>query len=85
MVYVKSVINQIQMIIGVNHATPLDSETPFQHGRQKIKKLITLFKTLRFVHGIIIWYWNGIRGKYFQRLKKSEKVAMEPFFALKLN
>ena len=80
---VQSVMKSIQDINGAEHATPLISETTLTNGRQAIKRLIILFKILKFMHGKIIWYWNGIRGKLFPRLKKLEKVVMQPFFVLK--
>src|SRR6185369_9693573 len=72
---VKSVMRSIHSTIGVNHAIPLASDKTLINGHQAIKKLIILFKILKFMHGIISWYWNGIRGQPFQRLKKLEKVA----------
>ncbi len=79
---VKSVMESTQIIIGASHATRLISETTLINGHQAIPRLIILFKILKFMHGIIDWYWNGIRGQTFQRLKKLEKVDMEPFFVL---
>ena len=76
-------MKSIQMIIGASHATPVISETTVINGRQAIKKLIILFKIVKFMHGNRVWYWNGIRGQPFQKLKKSEKVVMEPFFVIK--
>src|SRR5947209_6425019 len=67
---------------GVSHATRVISETTLTNGRQEIKRLIILFKILKFMHGDGDWYWNGIRGKTFPSLKKLEKVVMEPFFVL---
>ena len=63
-------MKSIQMIIGAEHATPVISETTLINGRQAIQKLIILFKILKFMHGKISWYWNGIRGQPFQKLKK---------------
>src|SRR2546423_14828904 len=71
------------MVIGAEHATPVISETTLINGRQAINRLIIFFKILKFMHGIISWYWNGIRGQPFQILKKLEKVVMQPFFVLK--
>src|SRR6266516_911311 len=76
-------MKSIHYINGAEHATPVISETTLINGHQAIKKLIILFKILKFMHGVITWYWNGIRGQHFQKLKKSEKVVMEPFFVLK--
>src|SRR2546429_5346075 len=76
-------MKSIHLIDGAEDATPDISETTLINGRQAIKRLIILFKILKFMHGIISWYWNGIRGQPFQKLKKLEKVVMEPFFALK--
>ena len=73
----------LKMEHGATHATRLISEKTLTNERQAIKRLIILFKILKFMHGKMILHWNGIRGKTFQRLKKSEKVVMEPFFALK--
>ena len=67
---VKSVIKSIQEMIGAEHATPVISETTLTNGHQAIKKLIILSKILKFMHGFICWYWNGIRGQPFQKLKK---------------
>src|SRR6185295_12399704 len=78
---VKSVMKSIQIKIGAEHATLLISENILTNGRRAIKRLIILFKILKFMRGIITWSWNGIRGKYSQILKKEEKVVMEPFFA----
>ena len=66
----KNVMKSIHLLIGASHATRLISEKTLINGRQGIKKLIILFKILKFMHGVIIWYWNGIRGKTFQILKK---------------
>ena len=63
-------MNQIHISIGAEHATPVISETTLKNGRQAIQRLIILFKTLKFMHGVISWYWNGIRGQPFQKLKK---------------
>jgi len=51
-VYVKSAMKSIQMMIGAEHATPVISETTLINGRQAIKRLIILFKILKFMHGI---------------------------------
>ena len=67
---VKSVMKSIQKLIGVEHATPVISETTLINGRQATKRLIILFKILKLMHGGIDWYWNGIRGQPFQKLKK---------------
>ena len=67
---VKSVMKSMHSIIGAKHATPVISETTLTNGHQAIKRLIILFKILKFMHGIIDWYWNGIRGQPFQILKK---------------
>src|SRR5205823_3017778 len=69
-VHVKGVINHIHTMIGASLATPVIFEKTLKNGLQAIKKLITLSKISKFMHGIIIWYWNGIRGQPFQRLKK---------------
>ena len=69
-VYVKSVGNQKQVIIGVNHATQLVFEKTLENGRQTIKRLTTLFKILKSMHGLIYCYWNGIHGQPFQSLRK---------------
>ena len=58
------------MKIGVEDAIQLVSEKTLINGHQAIKKLIILFKILKFMHGVIDWYWNGIRGQHFQKLKK---------------
>ena len=55
---------------GAEHATQVISETTLINGRQATKRLIILFKILKFMHGVISWYWNGIRGQHFQKLKK---------------
>src|SRR5947209_12783458 len=70
MIDVKSVMKSIQDINGASHATRLISEKTLTNGRQAIKRLIILFKILKFMHGVMNWYWNGIRGKTFQILKK---------------
>ena len=67
---VKSVMKSIHILIGAEHAMPDISETTLVNGPQEIKKLIILFKILKFIHGVISWYWNGIRGQHFQKLKK---------------
>jgi len=56
LVHVQSVINQTQDTIGVNRVTLHISNTPFPHGRREIERLITLFETLKSMHGIIGWY-----------------------------
>ena len=63
-------MKSIHMNIGVNHATPDSSEKTLTNGHQTKKRLIILFKILKFMPGKIIWYWNGIRGQPFQKLKK---------------
>src|SRR6266487_1949467 len=67
---VKSVMKSIQILFGASNATRLISEKTLTNGHQAIKRLIILFKILKFMHGIMIWHWNGIRGKTFQKLKK---------------
>ena len=67
---VNSVMKSIHITIAAEHATPVISETTLTNGHQAIKKLIILFKILKFMHGKVIWYWNGIRGQPFQKLKK---------------
>ena len=59
-----------QITIGAEHATPVISETTLTNGHQEIKRLIILLKILKFMHGVITWHWNGIRGKHFQILWK---------------
>ena len=63
-------MKSIHIMIGAEDATPIISAETLTNGRQAIKKLIILFKILKFMHGIISWYWNGVRGQHFQRLKK---------------
>ena len=60
-------MKSIHGIIGASHATLVISETTLTNGRQAIKKLIILFKILKFMHEEIDWYWNGIRGQSFQK------------------
>src|SRR6266516_5896910 len=79
----KSILISYLRAHGAENAMPDISETTLTNGRQAIKRLIILFKILKFMHGYIDWYWNGIRGKLFPRLKKLEKVVMGPFFVLK--
>ena len=68
---VESVMKSIQDIqIGASHATPVIFETTLINGRQAINRLIILFKTIKFMHGVVSWYWNGIRGQHFRKLKK---------------
>src|SRR6185369_7801081 len=65
---VKSVMKSIQDLNGAEHATPLVSEKTLINGHQAIRRLTILFKILKFMHGILTWYWNGIRGQHFQKL-----------------
>jgi len=60
-------MKSIQIIIGAKHATLVISAKTLTNGRQAIKRLIILFKILKFMHGEMNWYWNGIRGKPFQK------------------
>ena len=68
---VKSVIKSILISYlrahGAEHATPVISKKTLTNGRQAIKRLIILFKILKFMHFIFHWYWNGIRGQPFQK------------------
>src|SRR5947209_12271472 len=82
MVDVKGVMKSILVVVGAEHAARLISETTLTNGRPTIPRLIILFKILKFMHGVMSLYWNGIHGQHFQRLKKLEKVVMEPFFEL---
>ncbi len=50
-VNVKNVVNQIHIIIGAEHATLFVSEKVLTNRRQAIKRLMILFKILKFMHG----------------------------------
>ena len=50
---VNIVTKSIHITNGASHATPLVSETTLKNGRQEIKRLIILFKIIKFMHGII--------------------------------
>jgi len=60
----------IQNVSGAEHTTPVISAKTLTNGRQAIKRLIILFKILKSMHGHGNWYWNGIRGKPFEKLKR---------------
>src|SRR6266487_3879920 len=53
------------------HLLSLIKHSPITSSMNRVKiSLIIFFKILKFMHGHIICYWNGIRGKNFQILKK---------------
>ena len=59
-----SVMKSIHILIGASHATPDISETTLTNGHQAIKRLIILFKILKFMRTItyifvLEWYtWD---------------------------
>ena len=82
-VYVKSIRIRTGVKHDAEHAMRVISEKTLTNRHQAIKRLIISFKIRKLMHGIFNWLWNGIHGKPFQKLKKYERVVMEPFFALK--